>query len=445
MSVHGFTEGAPHTRLANSIRRTIESGAASLSREERALFAGLVYGDDRLQTPLTADDFQAAGLSHLLAVSGQNVAFVLAIVGPVLRRIGHRERFLFVLGVLVLFATVTRFEASVVRASVMTAVAALGSLVGTEAASQRVLSIAVAGLIMVQPLLVHSVAFQLSVAASAGILLWSARIALMVPGPRLLAESLAVTSSAQVAVAPLLVWHFDGLPVASLPANLLAGPVAGPVMMWGLTAGFLAGLMPGFVGELVHVPVRVALWWLTQVAAQVPRLPLGYLGAPHIAALWLGGGVALRWRGGVGRTVATAAIVGALVTAAGAAWWAPRDSVSVAPNAMVWRDDSHTVVHLASRVDPEDVLAGLRKHGVGTIDALIVERSTFANARLIGWMRTRHNIVRVIAPTNTMGVGELVVTGDVELHVDGFDLRVSATDDKIAVTPTPALGNPSQG
>ena len=60
-------------RIANSLRRTIESGARSLARDERALFTGLVYGDDRAQSPLTADDFDAAGLTHLLAVSGQNV------------------------------------------------------------------------------------------------------------------------------------------------------------------------------------------------------------------------------------------------------------------------------------------------------------------------------------------------------------------------------------
>jgi len=236
-AVDSFDVGSPHTRLANSIRRTIESGSTSLSRDEQALFVGLVYGDDRSQSPLTADNFDAAGLTHLLAVSGQNVAFVLAITGPVLRRLGHRRRFVFVIAVLLLFATVTRFEPSVVRASVMTAVAAVASLIGTEVSSRRILALAVTALILVDPLIVHRVAFQLSVAASAGILLWSGRLARSMPGPRPLVESLAVTVSAQLAVAPLLVWRFDGLPVASLPANLLAGPAAGPVMMWGLTGG----------------------------------------------------------------------------------------------------------------------------------------------------------------------------------------------------------------
>ena len=140
-AVEGFDVGAVHTRIANSVRRHLESGASSLSLAEQSLFSGLVYGDDRNQSPLTADNFEAAGLTHLLAVSGQNVAFVLAIVGPVLRRLGLRGRFGFVVGVLLLFATITRFEPSVVRASVMTGVAAVALLLGVEAESRRILGL----------------------------------------------------------------------------------------------------------------------------------------------------------------------------------------------------------------------------------------------------------------------------------------------------------------
>ncbi|MEA2843074.1 MAG: competence protein ComEC, partial [Actinomycetota bacterium] len=77
--------GAP-SRLANGLRRTLVSGAESMAPERRALYAGFVLGDDRGQPVEVADDFRAAGLSHLLVVSGQNVAFVLALVAPLLRR-----------------------------------------------------------------------------------------------------------------------------------------------------------------------------------------------------------------------------------------------------------------------------------------------------------------------------------------------------------------------
>ena len=64
--------------LANSLRRTLARGASPLGWERAALLTELVVGDDRGQSDRTSDDFRAAGLGHLLAVSGQNVAFVLA-------------------------------------------------------------------------------------------------------------------------------------------------------------------------------------------------------------------------------------------------------------------------------------------------------------------------------------------------------------------------------
>jgi len=432
-SVAGFDVGSPHTRLANSIRRTIESGAASMTRDDRALFAGLVYGDDRQQSPLTADNFDAAGLTHLLAVSGQNVAFVLAITGPVLRRLGHRQRFVFVLGVLVLFATVTRFEPSVVRASVMTAVAAVAVLVGNEVSSSRVLAVAVAALVVVDPLIVHSVAFQLSVAASAGILLWSGRVARAVPGPRPLVEALAVTSCAQIAVAPLLVWRFDGLPVASLPANLLAGPAAGPVMMWGLTGGLVAGVVPPGLAGWLHVPTRVALWWIDSVAATVPRLPLGRLGAAHVGLLFVFGAFGLRRVSRLGRGAALVGLVVVLGHPAVVMAAMADETHMIDADSVIWRDDNVTVLQIAGRTKPERVLSTLRKANVNEINLVIVERASFANASLIGWLRTHYQVRVVWAPTITMGVGEIIPETGSRLLVDGVILTVHIDDNRLDV------------
>lgn len=61
------------TRAANGLRRTLASGTTSLDAREQSLLMGLVLGDDRHQPIDLADAFQGAGLTHLLAVSGQNV------------------------------------------------------------------------------------------------------------------------------------------------------------------------------------------------------------------------------------------------------------------------------------------------------------------------------------------------------------------------------------
>ncbi|MCU1374111.1 MAG: comEC, partial [Actinomycetia bacterium] len=91
-AVDGWRAGNLASRAANGVRRTLRRGARTLDGDERALLLGVVLGDDHDQSGELRDAFRASGLSHLLVVSGENVAFVLALAGPVLRRLGLRRR-----------------------------------------------------------------------------------------------------------------------------------------------------------------------------------------------------------------------------------------------------------------------------------------------------------------------------------------------------------------
>lgn len=101
--IHGHRPAAGLVGIANAFRQTLEAGSESLGTDRQTLFTGLVVGDDRWQSPQTSDDFRGSGLGHLLAVSGQNVAFVLLIVGPLVRLLPVGVRVGVVLFVLVLF------------------------------------------------------------------------------------------------------------------------------------------------------------------------------------------------------------------------------------------------------------------------------------------------------------------------------------------------------
>lgn len=390
--------GGVLTRIANSVRRTIESGATSLDRDHRALLTGLVYGDDRLQSPLIDDDFRAAGLTHLLAVSGQNVAFVLVIFGPILRRLGFRSRFGVSLIVLLAFATLTRFEPSVLRASVMTGVAAMAVVVGRPSSSIRVISLSVAGLILWSPLIVHAVAFQLSVAASAGILFISPWLTPLIRGPRLFAEAVSVTAGAQLAVSPMLVLLFGSVPVASLPANVLAGPAAGPVMMWGLTAGWFAGLVGDPLATVVHVPTRLLIGWIAWIARLFGAAPTGELTALPLLML---AGVLLMvvWRPTAARRRVALLVVTAVLVAPGlVAVMRVPSTVAIDQESILWRDPSVTVLELHQSTDVSDLLTELRRAQVGTIDLIIVNRGGYGMFATLRLLEERYDIASVWAP-----------------------------------------------
>jgi competence protein ComEC len=208
----------------------------------------------------------------------------MALAGPVLRRLGLRSRYVATLGLVAWFALLTRFEPSVLRAAAMAAVAATSVVLARPASTIRILALAVAAMTLVDPLLVWSVGWWLSVGATAGIALLGAPLSARLPGPRVLRDAVAVTIAAQVGVAPVLVSAFGGVPIASVPANVLAVPVAGPLMVWGLPAGVLAGLAPGLAPAL-HLPTRLGVRWIALVARVGAAAPIGDVGVVPLLAI----------------------------------------------------------------------------------------------------------------------------------------------------------------
>jgi competence protein ComEC len=227
------------------VRGAILRGAQVLPEDQRPLYTGFVIGDDRGSREEVVQAFKDSGLSHLLVVSGQNVVFLLAIAAPLAARLGRRSNLVVLLSVLLLFAAVTRFEPSVLRACAMAMLAVAGASSGRPLTTGRRIAVAVALLIMIDPLLVESLGFRLSVAATVGIALFASGIARRLRGPEWSKRVLSITIAAQVAVAPLIIPVVGPLPLASLPANVFAEPIAGFVMMWGSTVGVVAGLIGG--------------------------------------------------------------------------------------------------------------------------------------------------------------------------------------------------------
>ena len=284
--------GGPVARASNRVRATIERAADALREPDGALYRGLVIGDDRDQPRDMIDRFRASGLSHLTAVSGQNVAFVLAACGPLLVRLRPLPRWVLTVGVIAWFVALTRFEPSILRAGVMAGLSATAYATGRERSPLRILALAVIALVLVDPLLVWSIGFWLSVGATAGVCTagpWLAdRLAILGP----VALPLGITLGAQIGVALPSVLVFGRLPVVSVVANLLAVPVAGFVMLYGLPAGLVAGAVPP-LAAVVMFPARLGTRWVDTVAQLGARLE------PDAPWSWICWAVVLAFVGGL--------------------------------------------------------------------------------------------------------------------------------------------------
>ena len=280
---------APLLRSAQRVRDLVSRGAQSFNFADRTLFTGLVIGDDTQQPESMIDAFRKSGLAHLVAVSGQNVSFILAALSPLLSRLKNRFRIFATIGVLVWFVVITRVEPSVVRAATMAGLAFLSVAAGRPTRTMRLIAVTVLVTVIVDPLLAWSVGFFMSVGATCGLCLGAAQLARIIRRPKWLAQLIGATVAAQLGVMPVVILIF-GLPSATgIIANVLAVPIAGLVMLFGLPMALCAGLIVDLglekLAMILMWPIQVGVRWVWWVAEIFARLKFD--GMANLA-LWLG-------------------------------------------------------------------------------------------------------------------------------------------------------------
>ena len=280
----------PLIRAAQAVRSVIgRSIRSSFAPREAGLLLGLALGDDSGLDEGVERDFRATGLGHLLVVSGGNVAMVLA---PVLGlglalRLGRRARFALGLGTVVFFVVLTGAEPSVLRAGVMAGLALTGTLLGRPGGAASVLCGAVIALLVIDPALVWSVGFQLSVVATASMVALATPVAERLWFlPRPVALAAGATLAAQLGVTPVLLFHFHEVPLVTAIANVLAFPAVSPALLLGLGAAGVGLVAPGVarpLAALAGLPLR----YLQVVADRLSTAPVPWITSTGGAAVLL--------------------------------------------------------------------------------------------------------------------------------------------------------------
>jgi competence protein ComEC len=268
------------------IRQTAGDALATALPEPAAgLAAGIVVGlRDRVDRGLAAD-FTTAGVSHVVAISGWNIAIVAGAVMAPASRARRRRRAILAIATIVLYTLFAGASASVVRAAAMASVALLAREAGRPAVAAAGLGWAVTILVVADPSMAGDPGFQLSVLGTAGLIAWAdpleARLRRLADGrlPGALAESLAISLAAQAATLPVVLATFGRLSTVAPLVNLVVVPLVPPAMAACLLAlaggaAVLAGL-PDIVGVALGAPA----WALLSVAIASVRLGAGLPGA----------------------------------------------------------------------------------------------------------------------------------------------------------------------
>ena len=288
----------PLGRGVNRFRAGLVSAVSGCPKGQRAIVPSIVVGDTAAVSEEMSEDFRVTALTHLMAVSGANLASTTVLLWWIGAWCGLKRRGLRVLSVagVVVFVVVCRTEASVVRAAAMGVVTVAATGVAFDRRGGiRTLAVAVTGLMLIDPWLVRSVGFWLSVCATAGILWWAQPwSAAMAWAPTWLATTITVPWAAQLATQPVNTWMAGTVLTTGLIANLAAAPFVPLASALGMATGLFALIWPPLgapFGRLAGCCVQPIIW-IAHVGAKAPsgllRWPAGGWAVGVLAGICVG-------------------------------------------------------------------------------------------------------------------------------------------------------------
>lgn len=252
-SEYGFSLfGAINSGVRSLYFDNMDKGAAAISY---AMFTG---NTQYIETS-AMDSFRYGGVAHVFAVSGLHIALVYAFVTAILKRlrVGAVASAIVSIFLIFFYTGVCGFTLSAVRAAIMCAVSAVLRLASGKYDGLSSLALAFTVIMLVNPLNIISVGFQLSVAAVAGICLFYAGIksALRrIKIPDKIAASAAVSLSAQIGTFPILLSCFGYVSWASLFMNIIFVPLISAVFTVLFACTFLAAAITPLTQFILMIP-----------------------------------------------------------------------------------------------------------------------------------------------------------------------------------------------
>ena len=255
-------------RIKNRFERAISQ---SMPEPNSSFVGGILLGSRQSISSDLKNDFNKTSTTHILAISGYNIAIVSAVFLSLLIVFVRRKIafWVSVIGIII-FTILTGASASVVRAAIMGILLSFANGYGRLYDQKISISLAALIMILLNPfVLTFDIGFQFSFLSVLG-------IAYMYPvlrgklgkikGPETIKETLFMTLSAQIFVLPLAVYYFHNFSLVSLPVNILILPFVPLAMMLGFTAGIFSIIWP-LLGKIVGL----LAWALTSYQIWVVR------------------------------------------------------------------------------------------------------------------------------------------------------------------------------
>jgi competence protein ComEC len=285
-------------RLRERARETIFQ---LFPQPESGLLTGILLGMDNYLPETLKEDYRTTGVAHIIAISGFNMAVLAVLLLWVFTRwfSPYWGAFLTV-AVLLVYTAFVQGSAAVTRAWIMAGVAAGGHLIGRRQAGVNSLFFTAAVMCMVNPLLIQDVSFQLSFAATFGLITFAAPLqegfkaflegrfseqtASRFATP--ISQYFLFTLAAQVATLPVLVWHFGRVSISALLANPLVLPVQSPILVLGGLATII-GMIALPLGKVIAILTWPFIKYTNWIVTLLAGVKGGSMAVHPGAAIWI--------------------------------------------------------------------------------------------------------------------------------------------------------------
>ena len=276
-------------------RRTDVALGYGLRPREGAVVRGMVLGDRSLMPEDLETAFQRSGVTHVLAISGQHVVILAAVIYFSLRlfAVPAMIRAGITIGLVWPYILIAGAPPSAIRAGVVATFVLAAPLLGRQVSALHFMTTMLAFVLAYNPVLVYSTGFQLSVAAVFGILLLTRPLKSLVERtllesftrlPGQLSNLIAVSLAAQIATSPIVAATFDQVSIIGVLTNLVAVPLSGPILILGLL-----GSLAGNIYPLLAYPLNACNGFLVTILIQTAKgassLPFASVTTPGVTPL----------------------------------------------------------------------------------------------------------------------------------------------------------------
>ncbi len=293
---------------SHSIKRKIIEKASKLFPEEtKGIFLGILVGYTDFITEETRQSFSDSSLSHLLAVSGAHVAYVVIGVTILLQKmkISKKSRKIITCLFLIFYLYLIGFTASATRAVIMNIISILQFNFYRKQDTATTINFSVLMILLNNPYTIFNIGFLLSYAGAIGIIVLMEKIKDLDTNhketeKKKIIEYLKnigiVTISAQIMILPIIVYYFNTVSFTFILSNLLAGLLIGPITILGfivILLSFINLSITSFIIKFYNL-LLVILLKTTNFISKIPLSKL-YVKTPsllvclfyYIVVIWI--------------------------------------------------------------------------------------------------------------------------------------------------------------